>query len=142
MPLRRAGGVFNDCHGGTVYCLASYDAGSKKLVTLSHPFSVDVDSAKMEFYAPEKETEDVVLFSKFGMIGEFFLGRMVGGVFEGSRSPGFEHPRHVVPDSGYALRFVYGGACRFHESLPLCAIFRTPWGLRQCVGSRFLFVLG
>lgn len=84
--------VFNDCHGGTVYCLASYDAGSKKLVTLSHPFSVDVDSAKMEFYEPEKETEDVVLFSKFGMIGEFFLGRMVGGVFEGSRSPGFEHP--------------------------------------------------
>lgn len=84
--------VFNDCHGGTVYCLASYDAGSKKLVTLSHPFSVDVDSAKMEFYAPEKETEDVVLFSKFGMIGEFFLGRMVGGVFEGSQSPGFEHP--------------------------------------------------
>ena len=84
--------VFNDCHGGTVYCLASYDAGSKKLVTLSHPFSVDVDSAKMEFYAPEKDTEDVVLFSKFGMIGEFFLGRMVGGVFEGSQSPGFEHP--------------------------------------------------
>lgn len=84
--------VFNDCHGGTVYCLASYDVGSKKLVTLSHPFSVDVDSAKMEFYAPEKETEDVVLFSKFGMLGEFFLGRMVGGVFEGSRSPGFEHP--------------------------------------------------
>ncbi len=81
--------VFNDCHGGTVYCLASYDAGSKKLVTLSHPFSVDVDSAKMEFYAPGKDTEDVVLFSKFGMIGEFFLGRMVGGVFEGSRSPGF-----------------------------------------------------
>lgn len=59
---------------------------------MSHPFSVDVDSAKMEFYAPGKDAEDVVLFSKFGMIGEFFLERMVGGVFEGSQSPGFEHP--------------------------------------------------
>ena len=121
--------VFNDCHGGTVYCLASYDAGSKKLVTLSHPFSVDVDSAKMEFYEPEKETEDVVLFSKFGMIGEFFLGRMVGGVFEASDHPDFRRPdtlfaikerpprlRNVVclPDKGKAYRYVryYGPRTR------------------------------
>ena len=84
--------VFGDCHGGTVYCLAIYDAESKHLETISHPFSVDVDSGGMEFYEPEAETEDVVLLSKFGMLGEFFIGRMVGGVFEGSQSPGFEHP--------------------------------------------------
>lgn len=38
---------------------------------------------------PEGRKGDVVLLSKFGMIGEFYLGRMVGGVFEGGDTPDF-----------------------------------------------------
>ena len=82
--------VFKDCHGGTIYCLAVYDAANDKLAPVSSPFSVGQENGKMEFYDVQEETEDVVLLSKFGMLGEFFLGRMVNGVFEGSNSPSFK----------------------------------------------------
>lgn len=80
---------FEDCHGGTVYCLATYRAEDGSLSMVTDPFSVNNDDGSLTFYTPENETEDVVLFSKFGMIGEFFLGRMTGGVFEGSNDKGF-----------------------------------------------------
>lgn len=72
------------------YCLAVYDAANDKLAPVSSPFSVGQENGKMEFYDVQEETEDVVLLSKFGMLGEFFLGRMVNGVFEGSNSPSFK----------------------------------------------------
>ena len=80
---------FPDCHGGTVYCLAVYDASSKRLRTVSHPFVTDMETGRMSFRSPGNRKGDVVLLSKFGMIGEFYLGRMVGGVFEGSDTPDF-----------------------------------------------------
>ena len=80
---------FADCHGGTVYCLATYDAAKGVLHAVTSPFNVNVDTGEMTFYEPEESTEDVVLLSKFGMLGEFYLGRMVGGVFEGSDTPDF-----------------------------------------------------
>lgn len=126
--------VFEDCHGGTVYCLALYDQESGELEMISNPFSVDVETGKMAYYEPGPETEDVVLLSKFGMFAEFFLGRMVDGVFEGSNIPGFEHPDtlfhiHDVPDrlctvvradSSKAYRYVRylgprGGFCNVSE---------------------------
>ena len=82
--------VFKDCHGGTIYCVAIYDVENGVLETITSPFSVDVESGKMAYYSPLQETEDVILLSKFGMIGEFFLGRMLNGVFEGSNSSTFE----------------------------------------------------
>lgn len=83
------GAIFKFCHGGTIYCLAVYDAKKEELRTVTSPFSVDVENGRMTFYTPQQDTEDVVLLSKFGMLGEFFLGRMVNGVFEGSNVPSF-----------------------------------------------------
>ena len=80
---------FSDCHGGTVYCLAVYDAVSRRLHTVSHPFVMDKETGALAFHSPEGRKGDVVLLSKFGMIGEFYLGRMVGGVFEGGDTPDF-----------------------------------------------------
>lgn len=81
---------FRDCHGGTVYCLAVYDAKGKMLNTVTQPFGVDLENGSITYYHPRQETEDVILLSKFGMIGEFYLERMAGGVFEGSNSPDFK----------------------------------------------------
>lgn len=60
----------------------------------------------MEFYEAREETEDVVLLSKFGMLGEFFLGRMVNGVFEGSNSPSFKQK-----DTLLLIREIPGRLC-------------------------------
>ena len=78
--------IFKNCHGGTIFCLAVYDFHFDMLKMISDPFSVDEDNGKICFYTPDDQTEDVVLYSKFGMIGEFFIERMVNGVFEGSNS--------------------------------------------------------
>lgn len=125
---------FPDCHGGTVYCLATYDAGHRRLQTVSHPFSVDVETGAMAFRTATGRRGDVVLLSKFGMIGEFFLGRMVGGVFEGSQTPDFrrrdtlhlirEAPSRLVTqvrtDTARRYRYVryfgpYKGYCNISE---------------------------
>lgn len=98
--------VFKDCHGGTIYCLAVYDAAHDKLDPVSSPFSVGKENGKMEFYEAREETEDVVLLSKFGMLGEFFLGRMVNGVFEGSNSPSFKQK-----DTLLLIREIPGRLC-------------------------------
>lgn len=82
---------FPDCHGGTVYCLAVYDETSESMHTVSHPFVMDKETGALTFHSPGNRKGDVVLLSKFGMIGEFYLGRMVGGVFEGSDTPDFLH---------------------------------------------------
>ncbi|MCD8317979.1 MAG: hypothetical protein LUC45_03615, partial [Paraprevotella sp.] len=81
--------TFKSCHGGTIYCLAIYEAGKERLNPVTSPFSVDQENGKLCFYDAQAETENVVLLSKFGMLGEFFLGRMVNGVFEGSNTPSF-----------------------------------------------------
>ena len=99
-------GNFKDCHGGTIYCLAVYDAAHDKLDPVSSPFSVGKENGKMEFYEAREETEDVVLLSKFGMLGEFFLGRMVNGVFEGSNSPSFKQK-----DTLLLIREIPGRLC-------------------------------
>lgn len=83
--------VFQNCHGGTVYCLGIYDAESEHLVMVSDPFSVDVETGKTDFYTPEDVLEEIILFSKFGTIGEYFLAHMKGGVFEGSNDPIFKN---------------------------------------------------
>lgn len=125
---------FPDCHGGTVYCLATYDAGHRRLQTVSHPFSVDRETGAMAFRTATGRRGDVVLLSKFGMIGEFFLGRMVGGVFEGSQTPDFrrrdtlhlirEAPSRLVTqvrtDTARRYRYVryfgpYKGYCNISE---------------------------
>ena len=66
--------VFKDCHGGTIYCLAVYDAAHDKLDPVSSPFSVGKENGKMEFYEAREEIEDVVLLSKFGMLRGVLFG--------------------------------------------------------------------
>ena len=83
--------VFEDCHGGTVYCLARYDADHDEVQVVSHPFSVDEVSGRMHSYKPDSVGHDLTLLSKFGMIGEFYLERMRGGVFLGSNMADFRH---------------------------------------------------
>ena len=80
---------FTNCHGGVIYCLACYDSENNKLIPITSPFNTNKENDTIHFYQPEKENEDVVLFSKFGMLGEFFIDRMVNGVFEGSNSANF-----------------------------------------------------
>lgn len=89
IPYNKQELCFPDCHGGTVYCVATYNADTNILHTVSHPFSLDKDTGEMTFHIPGKRKGDIVLLSKFGMIGEFYLGRMIGGVFEGSNTPDF-----------------------------------------------------
>lgn len=88
----------------------------------------------MAFRTATGRRGDVVLLSKFGMIGEFFLGRMVGGVFEGSQTPDFrrrdtlhlirEAPSRLVTqvrtDTAHRYRYVryfgpYKGYCNISE---------------------------
>ena len=83
-----------------------YDAGRRRLQAVSHPFSVDVETGAMAFRTATGRRGDVVLLSKFGMIGEFFLGRMVGGVFEGSQTPDFRRR-----DTLYMVRKAPGRLC-------------------------------
>lgn len=71
--------------------LAVYDETSESMHTVSHPFVMDKETGALTFRSPGNRKGDVVLLSKFGMIGEFYLGRMVGGVFEGSDTPDFLH---------------------------------------------------
>jgi len=82
---------FENCHGGTVYCLGRYNAHADKLEMLSDPFSVDLETGEMYFFTPSNEKHDVTLLSKFGMIGEYFLERMKGGAFEGSNNANFSN---------------------------------------------------
>ena len=81
--------VFTKCHGGVIYCIAIYDSQSNKLIPITSPFKTNKDDDSIFFYSPSQEKEDVILFSKFGMLGEFYIGRMVNGVFEGSNHPNF-----------------------------------------------------
>lgn len=80
---------FENCHGGTVYCLGKYNAPANKLEMLSDPFSVDLETGSMHFFTPSNEKRNVTLLSKFGMIGEYYLERMKGGAFEGSNNANF-----------------------------------------------------
>ena len=82
--------TFKNCHGETVYCLAKFDHKRGVLKMLTDPFWVEKDTCRMTFFTPKEETEDVILFSKFGMLGEFYIWRMTGGVFEGSNDPTFK----------------------------------------------------
>ena len=80
---------FSDCHGETVYCIGKYNYKLKKMKMLTHPFWVEKDTCLLTWHSPHKETEDVTLLSKFGMIGEFYLERMKDGVFLASNDPNF-----------------------------------------------------
>lgn len=82
--------AFNACHGGVVYCIGKYDAKWKKLTMVTDPFRVEKDTLLVTYYTPAKDVEDVTLLSKFGMVAEPFIWRMVGGVFEGSNDAGFK----------------------------------------------------
>ena len=84
--------VFKNCHGGTVYCLATYNTNQDKLEMLSDPFSVDVEKGDVHFFTPSNNKRSVTLLSKFGMIGEYYLERMKGGAFEASNHPDFRNP--------------------------------------------------
>lgn len=132
--------VFKDCHGGTVYCIGTYDAVNNKLNPVSAPFSVNKENGKMEFYDIGKETENIVLLSKFGMIGEFFLGRMVNGVFEGSNLASFEQKDTLFliretpyrlctvirTDSSKAYRYVrYLGPAGSHGNISEAAFYSS-----------------
>lgn len=82
--------IFDECLGGVVYCIGKYDADWNELTMVSEPFFVEKDSCRIRYFSPSTETEDVILFSKFGMVVEPFIWRMKDGVFEGSNTPGFE----------------------------------------------------
>lgn len=81
--------IFKNCHGETVYNIGKFDSEQNTLTMLTDPFWVEKDTCSMTFFTPEEETEDVTLYSKFGMLGEFYIWRMTGGVFEGSNDPDF-----------------------------------------------------
>ena len=80
---------FNDCHGGTVYCIARYVPSDNSLMMLSEPFSLDKQTGRTTFHAPSDTLQSVTLLSKFGEIGEYFLVHMKDGVFEGANNPSF-----------------------------------------------------
>lgn len=81
--------AFPNCHGETVYCIGRYNNEEKHLQMVTDPFWVERDSCCLTYFTPKKDTVDVTLLSKFGMIGEFYLERMKGGVFLGSNNPMF-----------------------------------------------------
>lgn len=80
---------YTNCHGGVIYCIATYDSKLNKLIPLTSPFKTNKDNDDYNFYSPHPENEDITLFSKFGMLGEFYIDRMINGVFEGSNYPDF-----------------------------------------------------
>ena len=59
------------------------------LVSLGVPFLLEKYTGAVRFFRAGEERQEAVLLQKFK---EDFQAHMVGGVFEGSRSPGFEHP--------------------------------------------------
>ena len=59
------------------------------LVSLGVPFLLGKYTGAVRFFRAGEERQEAVLLQKFK---EDFQAHMVGGVFEGSRSPGFEHP--------------------------------------------------
>lgn len=81
--------TFGECHGGVLYCVGKYDPAWQELTMVTDPFWLEKDTSVIRFLSPGEETEDVVLFSKFGMVVEPYIWRMKDGVFEGSNTLSF-----------------------------------------------------
>lgn len=130
------GVAFEDLKGGVVFRLAcSTESG---LEMLSDPFLVDASGGGIRFFEPRKEIETVKVLFKFHFFYEYFLNRMVGGVFEGSNTAGFsradtlyrikDEPRRLVsvvyPRSDKKYRYVrYKGADGSHCNISEVAFY-------------------
>lgn len=80
--------VFKDIRKGAILRVATYDNGA--LSYIIDPFYIDRTTNELYFYSCGKDTEEVVLYSKFLLEKEnLFRERLVGGVFEGSNRPDF-----------------------------------------------------
>lgn len=65
--------TFADCHGGTVYCLATYGEQDDSLRTVTSPFSVDAESGELTFHEPDGGTGEVASPGESGQPEDFFL---------------------------------------------------------------------
>ncbi len=90
--------LFEDCIGGVTYCIGKYDVNWNELTMVCDPFFVEKDSCIIRFYTPAEETEDIVIFSKFGMIVEPYIWSVIDGVFEGSNDSDF-----IIVDTLYQI---------------------------------------
>lgn len=80
---------FKDVKGGVVCRLAH--STKEGLEMLSDPFHVDAEHGTIRFFTPGQEMEQVTVLFKFHFFYEYFLNRMVNGIFEGSNAPDFSH---------------------------------------------------
>lgn len=79
---------FKDVQKGAVMRVATWE--NKRLVFQTDPFTVDYLSNKMTFFPSKDSLQNVILYAKFKLDEEnFFRGRMLGGVIEGSDYPDF-----------------------------------------------------
>lgn len=95
---------FNDVDGNVVALLGTWDGEQVK--ALSDPFFIERRDGSLYYYHPEKEEEQVRLLFKFPLFHEYFLGRMEGGVIEGSDRADFLHA-----DTLYMIREVPQRLC-------------------------------
>lgn len=99
--------TFKNIQKGEVALVATYEKG--KIVALTQPFLINCPSGELSFFGVNDECEDITLFSKFSLKDDqMFIGRMVGGVFEGSNSLDFKYKDtlFLIKEKPYRLKTV------------------------------------
>lgn len=80
--------IFRNIRKGSIMRVATYE--DQELHFVTDPFYIDKLSNELYFYSCNKETESVVLYTKYHLNDdEQFINRMLGGVFEGSNRVDF-----------------------------------------------------
>lgn len=96
---------FKQVQKGSVAVIATYENGVLELQ--SHPFIVHCPSGEIECLRPNDDNvEDITLFCKFRLWDDqYFIDRMVGGVFEGSNFSDFRErdTLYYIYDNPYRL---------------------------------------
>lgn len=79
--------TFCDVQKGSLMRAAVYQYG--RLDYISDPFYVDPFTNEFHFYSCSAQKRDIVLYAKYNLDAEEYLGRVINGVFEGSNHSDF-----------------------------------------------------
>lgn len=82
--------TFCELQKGALMRAATYRGGRLDFIT--DPFYLDPFTNDFHFYSGSEQKREVVLYAKYNLDTEEFLGRVINGVFEGSNYPDFHNP--------------------------------------------------
>lgn len=88
--------VYKNFKAGTVTCVAQYHHGEVIPTTLPMRTFLEKGKAKLIALEPQKQMEEIVLYTKFPPIDEPFLKNMIGGVVEGANCADFSDAETII----------------------------------------------